>query len=583
MTEVGVIPDDWEVRKIAIVSPLQRGFDLPTSDLEYGPYPVVYSNGVQNFHNFAIVKGPGVVTGRSGTIGIVNYINDDYWPHNTTLWVTDFLGNFPKFIYYLYSYIGFERFGTGSGVPTLNRNDVHEFNIALPQPTEQEAIAEALSDADTLIESLAQLIAKKRQIKQGTMQELLTGKKRLPGFSGVWEMKLLGELTEVISGGTPRTSVEAYWNGSIKWCTPTDITRCSGKYLYDTERSISEEGLSICSAQLLPAGTLLLCSRATIGELKIASSDICTNQGFKSLVCNKEIDNEFLYYSLLTMKSKMLEKAIGSTFLEISKKDTESLAISCPPLPEQQAIAAILSDMDTETEALESKLSKARAIKQGMMQELLTGRIRLVRPASNVIPISAKKETTQTEKKHNSQINEAVIIGVLANRFGSESYPLGRKRRTKLTYLLHRHIEGNAEGFIKKAAGPYNPAIKYKGPEGIAIKNGYVRTHNNGKLEGFVAADKVAQAEAYFEQWYGSEVLKWLERFRYKKNDELELLATVDMAMEDLRREEKAIELGTVKQIIQGHPEWTAKLQREVFSDANISRAIQECRELFEA
>ena len=146
----------------------------------------------------------------------------------------------------------------------------------------------------------------------------------------------------------------------------------------ETHRSITHEGLASCSARLLPVGSLLLCSRATIGELKIAGEVICTNQGFKSLICNSDVSNEFLYYKLVTMKSQMIERAIGSTFLEISKKDTAILEITIPSYDEQTAIATILSDMDAEIAALETRRDKTRDIKQGMMQELLTGRIRLV-------------------------------------------------------------------------------------------------------------------------------------------------------------------------------------------------------------
>ena len=170
----------WEVKKLGMVAPLQRGFDLPTSRLIKGNYPVVYSNGILNFHNKYQAKAPGVVTGRSGTIGKVTFVEADYWPHNTSLWVTDFKENSPKFIYYLYIFIGLERFGTGSGVPTLNRNDVHAFQIPIP-PTqeEQKAIAQVLSDMDTEIAALEQKRDKYKAIKQGMMQELLTGKTRL--------------------------------------------------------------------------------------------------------------------------------------------------------------------------------------------------------------------------------------------------------------------------------------------------------------------------------------------------------------------------------------------------------------------
>ncbi|MEI7901994.1 MAG: restriction endonuclease subunit S, partial [bacterium] len=265
-----------------------------------------------------------------------------------------------------------------SGVPGVNRNDLHGLEVSLPPFPEQRAIAGALGDVDALISALDQLIAKKRDLKEAAMQQLLTGQTRLPGFSGEWAVKGLGDVAEIVSGGTPSTSVPKYWDGGIKWCTPTDITGTAGKYLSETERTISQAGLASCSAQLLPTGALLLCSRATIGELKIAACEVCTNQGFKSLIARKGISYEFLYYLLLTMKPQMVEKAIGSTFLEISKKDTASLEVSLPLFDEQIAIAAVISDMDAEIVALEARLAKTRALKQGMMQELLTGKTRLV-------------------------------------------------------------------------------------------------------------------------------------------------------------------------------------------------------------
>jgi type I restriction enzyme S subunit len=185
-------------------------------------------------------------------------------------------------------------------------------------------------------------------------------------------------VAEIVSGGTPRTGDASYWNGGIKWCTPTDITRYSGKYLTETERTISRAGLNNSGATMLPIGALLLCSRATIGEVKIAGVPICTNQGFKSLICLPEFDNEFMYYKLLTMKAQMVERAFGSTFLEISTRNVASLEFHAPPLPEQRAIAEALSDMDAALAALEARREKTRALKQAMMQDLLTGRVRLV-------------------------------------------------------------------------------------------------------------------------------------------------------------------------------------------------------------
>ena len=189
-TEIGEIPEDWEVVKLGEVAPLQRGFDLPERQRVDGAYPVVYSNGILNTHNAYKVKAPGVVTGRSGTLGRVHYLEEDFWAHNTTLWVTDFINVEPKFIAYLFQFIGLERFGGGSGVPTLNRNDVHDFQVALPQSKpEQTAIAAVLSDTDRLLAALRALIGKKRAVKTAVMQQLLSGRLRLSGFASNDRMK----------------------------------------------------------------------------------------------------------------------------------------------------------------------------------------------------------------------------------------------------------------------------------------------------------------------------------------------------------------------------------------------------------
>lgn len=144
---------EWQCKAIEKVAPLQRGFDLPTQNLVEGIYPVIYSNGILQHHDKYKCEAPGLITGRSGTIGKFTYIDSGfYWPHNTSLWVTDFCGNCPKFIYYLYQTVHIEQFSTGSGVPTLNRNDVHRYKTSVPTAiVEQEKIAKFLSILDERI------------------------------------------------------------------------------------------------------------------------------------------------------------------------------------------------------------------------------------------------------------------------------------------------------------------------------------------------------------------------------------------------------------------------------------------------
>lgn len=165
---------DWEKKKLGEVAPLQRGFDLPVDKIKVGKYPVVFSNGILKYHNEFKAKAPGVVTGRSGTIGKVTFVENDYWPHNTSLWVTDFKNNDPKFIFYFYSKYSLERFGTGSGVPTLNRNDVHIQEELFPTLPEQSKIAHFLTAVDEKIQALKKKKGLLENYKKGVMQQLLS-------------------------------------------------------------------------------------------------------------------------------------------------------------------------------------------------------------------------------------------------------------------------------------------------------------------------------------------------------------------------------------------------------------------------
>jgi type I restriction enzyme S subunit len=251
------------------------------------------------------------------------------------------------------------------------------------------------------------------------------------------------------------------------------------------------------------------------------------------------------------------------------------------PLPEEQsAIAAVLSDMDAETEVLTAKLNKAKFIKQGMMQELLTGRIRLVKPETTAIPVT--KVVEKNRHGYSEGYKDAVILVALVNSFGTEQHPFTAFDCQKFPYLFHRYIEGVTKGYKKFAAGPYNPSLKYRTARPIALGKKYIREHTS-LYKGFVTDENAEEALGYFEKWYSEEPIKWLEQFRYIKNrkNELELLTTVDMAVVELRAGKKPVIMSAVKEIIKNSAEWKAKLKREIFSDENITRAIAWSIELF--
>jgi type I restriction enzyme, S subunit len=254
--------------------------------------------------------------------------------------------------------------------------DVRNFRVPLP-PTrvEQEAIAETLNDADALIESLEQLIAKKRQIKQGAMHELLTSKTRLQGFNGKWEGTCLGSVAQrIVGGGTPARGVPAYWNGSLPWMTVKDF---AGHSPTGTLEFISHDGLENSATNLIPAGTLIASTRMALGKAVIFEVDVCINQDLKAIFLRQDTDTRFAFYWFEFNALRVAEMGSGSTVMGVSLSALRGIAFAKPPRAEQVAIAAVLTDMDAEVDALEGKLEKTRLIKQGMMQELLTGRIRL--------------------------------------------------------------------------------------------------------------------------------------------------------------------------------------------------------------
>lgn len=187
-----------------------------------------------------------------------------------------------------------------------------------------------------------------------------------------WDMKPLHELAEIRSGGTPSTSLAEFWGSDFHWCTPTDITALNGyKYLYITSRSISMLGLKNSSAELIPANSILMTSRATVGECAINKVPLTTNQGFKNFVTFENVDVEFLYYLLSTKKQEFVRLSGGSTFLELGKTQLSNFVVAIPAKPEQSAIAEALSDIDNLIDSQEQLIAKKRQLKLGIMQELL--------------------------------------------------------------------------------------------------------------------------------------------------------------------------------------------------------------------
>ena len=192
---------------------------------------------------------------------------------------------------------------------------------------------------------------------------------RFPEFSGEWVTKSINDLAVVIGGGTPDTTVKSYWDGEIQWFTPSEIGK--NKYVDSSLRTITEVGLNNSSAKLLPPNTILLSSRATIGECSLSLRECATNQGFQCLV-SKKCNVDFLYYLIQTKKKDLIRKSCGSTFLEISANEVRKIQVSVPSDVEQQKIAELLSLIDERIATQNKIIEKLQSLIKGLSQQLLS-------------------------------------------------------------------------------------------------------------------------------------------------------------------------------------------------------------------
>ena len=509
--------------------------------------------------------------------------------HDGWLTIQEYKNTFhTEYLYYLLSsnlvYQQYISMAAGSSVKNLNKDKVSALNVIYPTLLEQERIAKALSEVDSMVSSLEKLIAKKKAVKQGAMQELLTGKKRLPGFSGEWNKINLAKKSKIKAriGWQGLTTNEYLDSGYSYLVTGTDFV--NGKIDWDNCHYVAKDRFDQDKNIQIQNDDILITKDGSLGKtalVKGLDKPATLNSGvFVIRPIQESYDPAFVYYILssFVFKDFLDHLSAGSTIIHLYQKDISKFEFLIPPtIEEQTAIASILSDIDNEIEALDQKLQKARCIKQGMMQQLLTGKIRLASALAESKSIEAV-----SKPHHNHQFDDAVVIAAIVNEFYNDTIPLGRKKVQKLLYLLRRKQEADTSAFKKKAAGPYADEVRYKGGEPIAVRNKYVAKKQGAKGTTFSKGEKIESALEYIEKWEMSDDINWLvSTFKYTKTNDLELFATIDMAICDLINSGEAVSVASIKDLIASNKEWKDKLSKTYFSDNDIARAIRFCQSTF--
>jgi type I restriction enzyme S subunit len=406
-TEVGVIPEDWEVVQLGGLKPFvtsgSRGWAsyysqqgslfvritnlsresiyLDLTDKKYVKLPPEESEGVRtrlNEHD--------VLISITADIGIVGYVDASvpspaYINQHIALVRLDPTQASGKFVSYFLASEKPQRLfrastdlGAKAGMSLIT---VQKIQTVFPPLPEQQAIASALWDADELIVSLEQLLTKKRQIKQGAMQELLTGKKRLPGFTGEWEVKKLGEVFSIFAGNSKSSLIV---KGGDYWICDMGSVTTGGKLIVSKRTNYSGDFLKtgdlIMPKDDIGGGKII----GRVGYIDADNTYVLSDHVY----CLRALDGDSRFLSCMInshqINSELRKKVIGSAQLGLGRRSVTDQEIPFPQLSEQKGIADVLFDMDAEIEALETKLVKARQVKQGMMQELLTGKTRLISP-----------------------------------------------------------------------------------------------------------------------------------------------------------------------------------------------------------
>ncbi|RZK60519.1 MAG: restriction endonuclease subunit S [Pedobacter sp.] len=364
--------ESWAIKKLIDVAPLQRGFDLPVEKIQQGIFPVVFSNGILKFHNEFKVKAPGVVTGRSGTIGKVTFVENDYWPHNTSLWVTDFKTNIPKFIYYFYSKYNLKRFETGSGVPTLNRNDVHIQNEYFPNSREQSKIADFLTLIDAQIETQSKIIEEGKSLKEALIKKIFTRTIRFKDDFGndyvEWQIKSLGELTNIVNKRNNKNDKLPVYSISNKFGFVPQGEQFEG--IDSNDRGYDMKIYKIIKEKMFAYNP----ARINVGSIGYSGKldNILISSLYVCFKTTEAINDDFLfqYVKMSLFNKQVLENMEGGVRSYLFYENFSRILVGLPCLEEQKKIAYSLSSLDKKIETERAILKQYETQKNYLLANL---------------------------------------------------------------------------------------------------------------------------------------------------------------------------------------------------------------------
>jgi type I restriction enzyme S subunit len=371
----------WQTYRLGDVITLKRGHDLPESQRQGGEVPIVSSSGITGYHNEPKAKAPGVVTGRYGTFVEVFYIEQDYWPLNTALYVTDFKGNHPRFVAYFLQNVLRNYQSDKAAVPGVNRNDLHDMKVRSTDPQSQGRIGSILSAYDDLIENNRRRMALLEEAARQLYREWFV-RLRFPGHEHThitdgapegWEKTNASQAMSILSGRTPKTSVPDFWDGDIPFYTPKDASdHC---YVLETECSVTELGLKNYNSRLYPRDTIFISARGTVGKLNLAYQPMAMSQSCYALVGQGHVSQFFLYCALRESIKHLKQHAVGAVFNAIVVDTFKRIPFLMPDAKSVKLFEKTVAPMLNQVGNLIQQNQKLRAARDLLLPRLMSGEI----------------------------------------------------------------------------------------------------------------------------------------------------------------------------------------------------------------
>ena len=359
--ELGLVGDGWKTMTLGEFAPFTYGKGLPVGKRNpSGVIPVFGSNGIVGYHDSSLTDGPTIIIGRKGTVGAVHYSPIPCWPIDTTFFITGNDSALTRFKYYALSVLGLEHMNSDSAVPGLNRSDAHARTLLLPEESEQRAIAHILGTLDDKIElnrrmnetleEMARALFKSWFVDFDPVRAKMEGRdtglppdvadlfpdrlveSELGEIPEGWEVGVLDDAIELLSGGTPRTSVASYWNGDIPWYTAKDAPSLSDIFALDTERTITQAGVENSSTKILPAGTTIITARGTVGSLACLGIPMAMNQTCYGIQGAQGYSDFFTYWTIRKAVDELQSRTHGTIFDTITRQTFKIVDMVLPPV-----------------------------------------------------------------------------------------------------------------------------------------------------------------------------------------------------------------------------------------------------------